>query len=379
MKAISLTPIKFSDSMKDASQQLSGSMGVIGSLQDALSIARHARSLLDKQHYYAGHVEQYVAPQQQPIIPARQESSTAAPLPTLQPNTTTLDLQKVDKVQLPVSDLVDDKQSSNIVSTQPFDASKFAQPTNTVLIEKSQTNDTSSDSQVYTIINPDGELLDKITDLSQLSQYVVSNIKGSTIVAEKVDIDYYRDYLYKGLEFVHEYSKNVVPSYLPFVVNKMIDSSQQEVNSRISAYVSSLVSAEISRLLSTMGRSNILYSAPASVTTQLHSSATRFSYNQQVEGEHLLLQKPLSDYKISYVELTLPTLRENAKVHHLAQLVIQKLLENLTSYELADLLSDNLLHVVTSLRVRHLQDRKGTSFDVCVFILRSHSQETITN
>ena len=370
MKSISLTPIRFIDSTKEASQQLSGSMGATGSLYDALAIAKHARSLLEKQHH-SNEFADYYASQPQPATTVSQSQQPAVTLPNLNANTSTLDLQKVDKVD--ESMLTHTEQTSQSVFIQPAQPIEPVQPTqSTQFVQQATNHQQKHNTQQYTIVNPDGEVLGMISDLRELSQYSVSKIEGTTIVAEKLDVDYYREHLQEGLEFAFNYSKSSVQSYLPFAIDKLIGTDQNDVNSRVSAYVSSLVTTEITRLFRAMHYDKSLYSAPSEITKQLQASATRFSYNQQIEGEHALLQPPLSDYKVSYVELSLPPLRDNAKVHHLAHLVLQKLLESLTASELSDLLDESLEHIVTSIRLATKKDRGRKVFiaQTCVFFLR---------
>lgn len=370
MKSISLTPIRFIDSTKEASRQLSGSMGATGSLYDALVIAKHARSLLEKQHC-SNEFADYYASQPQPVTTVNQYQQPAVALPNLNANTSTLDLQKVDKVDESILNHTEqDSQSTQSVfiqPVQPIERVESSQPDKSSSIQQKENS-----SQSYTIVNPDGEVLDTISDLRELSQYVVSKIEGTTIVAEKLDVHYYREHLQDGLEFAFNHSKSSVQSYLPFAIDKLIGTDQNDVNSRVSVYVSSLVTTEITRLFRAMHYNKSLYSAPSEITKQLQASATRFSYNQQIEGEHTLLQAPLSDYKVSYVELSLPTLRDNAKVHHLAHLVLQKLLESLTASELSDLLDESLEHIVTSIRLVPKKDRGRKVFiaQTCVFFLR---------
>lgn len=373
MKSISLTPIRFIDSTKEASQQLSGSMGATGSLYDALAIAKHARSLLEKQHH-SNEFADYYTSQPQTTATANQSQQPAVTLPNLNANTSTLDLQKVDKVDESV--LTHTEQTSQSVFVQPVQPIEQVQPVqptqSTQFVQQTTNHQQKHNAQQYTLVNPDGEVLDTISDLRELSQYSVSKIEGTTIIAEKLDVDYYREHLQEGLEFAFNHSKASVQSYLPFAIDKLIGADQNDVNSRVSAYVSSLVTTEITRLFRAMRYDKSLYSAPSEITKQLQTSATRFSYNQQIEGEHALLQPPLSDYKVSYVELSLPPLRDNAKVHHLAHLVLQKLLESLTASELSDLLDESLEHIVTSIRLVSKKDRGRKVFiaQTCVFFLR---------
>lgn len=373
MKSISLTPIRFIDSTKEASQQLSGSMGATGSLYDALVIAKHARSLLEKQHH-SNEFADYYTSQPQPETTVNQSQQPAVTLPNLNANTSTLDLQKVDKVDESI--LNHTEQTSQSVFIQPVQPIETAQPVqstqSTQFVQHTTNHQQKHNTQQYTLVNPDGEVLDTISDLRELSQYSVSKIEGNTIIAEKLDVDYYREHLQEGLEFAFNHSKSSVQSYLPFAIDKLIGADQNDVNSRVSVYVSSLVTTEITRLFRAMRYDKSLYSAPSEITKQLQASATRFSYNQQIEGEHALLQPPLSDYKVSYVELSLPPLRDNAKVHHLAHLVLQKLLESLTASELSDLLDESLEHIVASIRLVPKKDRGRKVFiaQTCVFFLR---------
>lgn len=370
MKSISLTPIRFIDSTKEVSQQLSGSMGVTGSLYDALTIAKHARSLLEKQHH-SNEFADYYASQPQNTTSASQNQQPAVSLPNLNTNTTTLDLQKVDKVDEIVSsdhsDIASNTQPVQQLPVQPIQPIQSTQ-----LNQTNQIHNSENHSQKYTIVTPDGEVIDTISDLRELSHYLVSKIDGTTIVAEKLDVNYYREHLNEGLEFVYRHSKDVVQSYLPFAIDKLIGTDQNDVNARLSTYVSSLVSTEVTRLFRIMNYDKSLYNASSDVVKSLQSSATRFSYNQQVEGEYTLLTEPLSNYKVSYVELSLPALRDNAKVHHLAHIVIQKLFENLSANELSDLLSESLEHIVTSVRIIPKKDRGRKVFiaQTCVFFLR---------
>ena len=373
MKSISLTPIRFIDSTKEASQQLSGSIGATGSLYDALAIAKHARSLLETQHH-SNEFADYYASQTQPATTVNQSQQPAVTLPNLNANTSTLDLQKVDKVDENV--LTHTEQTSQSVFVQPVQPIEQVQPVqptqSTQFVQQTANHQQKHNAQQYTLVSPDGEVIATISDLRELSQYSVSKIEGTTIVAEKLDVDYYREHLQEGLEFAFNHSKASVQSYLPFAIDKLIGTDQNDVNSRVSAYVSSLVTTEITRLFRAMHYDKSLYSAPSEITKQLQASATRFSYNQQIEGEHALLQPPLSDYKVSYVELSLPPLRDNAKVHHLAHLVLQKLLESLTASELSDLLDESLEHIFTSIRLVPKKDRGRKVFiaQTCVFFLR---------
>jgi hypothetical protein len=376
MKSISLTPIRFIDSTKEASQQLSGSIGATGSLYDALAIAKHARSLLEKQHHSNEFAEYYTS-QPQPETTVNQSQQPAVTLPNLNANTSTLDLQKVDKVdESVVTHTEQTSQSVFVQPVQPIESGQSGQPVqptqSTQFVQHAANPQQENHSQRYTIVSPDGEVIATISDLRELSQYSVSKIEGTTITAEKLDVNYYREHLQEGLEFAFNHSKASVQSYLPFAIDKLIGADQNDVNSRVSAYVSSLVIIEITRLFRAMHYDKSLYSAPSEITKQLQASATRFSYNQQIEGEHALLQPPLSDYKVSYVELSLPPLRDNAKVHHLAHLVLQKLLESLTASELSDLLDESLEHIVTSIRLVPKKDRGRKVFiaQTCVFFLR---------